>query len=378
MGELGLDKSNLRILVVIGTRPEALKMWPVINALRAYPEVDLKVCLTAQHRDLLDHFVSELQISVDADLNLMAHGQRLEDLSANLIPAIAEIYHRLKPSLVLVQGDTTSAILSAFVAFYGHIRVGHVEAGLRSGVRVLPFPEEMNRRLLGDLSDLHFAPTESARENLLNEGVDQDHVFVTGNTIIDTIKAFADRYPQLSEQPTILMTVHRREHHGNPIREIFAAVKNLAERHPELRIIYPVHPNPQVLNPAREILGDVSNVQLRKPMGYREFIAAMQSAWFLLSDSGGVQEEATALGKPVLLLRKETERPEGVTAGNVLPVGVESHRIIENVEMLLKDVDLRVKMSKVSKVFGQGDAGDRIARICVDFLKGDLSAEYHF
>jgi UDP-N-acetylglucosamine 2-epimerase (non-hydrolysing) len=355
------------ILVIIGTRPEAIKMWPVINWLKESSEIDLKVCLTAQHRDLLDQLITELEIPVDVDLNLMMHDQSLSEFGARLFTTIDKTYNNLEPDMILVQGDTSSAVLAALAAFYRRIFVGHVEAGLRTGVRLRPFPEEMNRRLLADLADLHFAPTERARKNLLAEGVKESSIFVTGNTVIDTVQAFSVR-GVVTKRPAILLTVHRRESFGAPLREIFGAVATLAECHPELQIICPIHPNPEVQGPAREILGGIANIRIVNPMGYREFISMMQSVWFMLSDSGGVQEEATALGCPVLLLRKETERPEGIAVGNVLSVGASRQTILETAESLIGDEEQRNRMSKVSQVFGAGYAGKHIARICVDFL----------
>jgi UDP-N-acetylglucosamine 2-epimerase (non-hydrolysing) len=362
------ELNHSSILIIIGTRPEAIKMWPVVQAFKKYSTNEVKVCLTAQHRQLLDQFVKELQIPVHVDLDLMTPEQSLENLSIRLIPEIGSVFRSIKPNLVLVQGDTTSAALSAFVSFYAKIPVGHVEAGLRTDNRFRPFPEEMNRRMLADLCDLHFAPTESAKQNLLAEGVDIEHIFVTGNTVIDTVRHFAQKTPQC-EKPTILMTVHRRESFGEPIRNIFQAVKKLAGHHPELTITFPVHPNPQVLKPANEIIGHISNIKLVEPMPYLAFISAMQSAWFILSDSGGVQEEATALGRPVLLLRSETERPEAVLAGNVVSVGANIDAIFHASEALIRDEKLRNQMSRVSYVYGNGTAGEHIARICMTFLK---------
>lgn len=362
------DRTNLRVMVVIGTRPEAIKLWPVIRVFRMHPEVQLHVCLTAQHRDLLDMFVRELDVRPDSDLNLMQADQSLAELSSRLIPAITELFSRERPDMVLVQGDTTSAALSALAAFYMHIYVGHVEAGLRSGNRYSPFPEEVNRRMVTSLADIHFAPTEHARLNLVSEGVGADDVFVTGNTVIDAVRAMAGEREQ-SQSPRILITAHRRENFGEPLRQIFRGIRMVAARRPQLEIVYPVHPNPNVYGVAQEMLGGAENIRLCAPMGYREFVSEMQKAWFVVSDSGGVQEEATALGKPMLLLRKETERPEGIEAGNIRRVRLEAAAVAGEIELLLDDAGLRRSMTKVSDVYGDGHAAERIVDHCLTFLQ---------
>jgi len=355
-------------MVVIGTRPEAIKMWPVIQALKAVPKCHIHVCLTAQHREMLDMFVAELGIEPDSDLDLMSKGQTLAELSARLIPAFSDLLQQQKPDLVLVQGDTTSAALAALTAFYGEVYVGHVEAGLRSGNRRSPFPEEVNRRMAAVLADLHFAPTEQAKRNLLAEGVEAGSILVTGNTVIDAVRIMAGK-AEPSTTPRVLITAHRRENFGEPLRQIFAGIREVASTHPEVDLIYPVHPNPNVQGPAYDMLGGISNVHLCPPMGYREFINEMQKAWFIVSDSGGVQEEATALGKPVLLLRRETERPEGVAAGNVLPVSLDRQAVSKEMETMLFDNRQRESMMRVSTVFGDGHAARRIAEHCLAFLK---------
>jgi len=362
------EASKHKIMVVIGTRPEAIKMWPVIRALEAHPACQPHVCLTAQHRDMLDMFVAELGIHPDSDLDLMRSGQTLAELSGRLIPAFSGLLQEHKPDLVLVQGDTTTAALSALTAFYNNIYVGHVEAGLRSGNRRSPFPEEVNRRMTASLTDLHFAPTGQAESNLLAEGIPADAIWVTGNTVIDAVKGMAGDVEQ-SATPRVLMTAHRRENFGAPLQEILAGIRKVAEEHPELEIVYPVHPNPNVNGPAHEVLGDLPNVHLTAPMGYRAFVSEMQKAWFVVSDSGGVQEEATALGRPVLLLRKETERPEGVAAGNVHPVLLEKDAVASAVQEMLDNNELRQSMMKVSDVFGDGNAARRIVDASVGFLQ---------
>lgn len=355
-------------MVVIGTRPEAIKMWPVIRALEAHPACVPHVCLTAQHRDMLDMFVAELGIHVDSDLDLMRDGQTLAELSGRLIPAFSDVLQKHRPDMVLVQGDTTTAVLAALTAFYNDIYVGHVEAGLRSGNRRSPFPEEVNRRMTASLADIHFAPTEQARANLLAEGVSGDAVLITGNTVIDAVKGMVGS-GELSSTPRVLMTAHRRENFGAPLQEILAGIKKVASEYPQLEIVYPVHPNPHVKGPAYSVLGGLANVHLCPPMGYRDFVTEIQKAWFVVSDSGGVQEEATALGRPVLLLRTETERSEGMLTGNVRAVPLDEASVATAVRDMLLDRELRRSMMKVSDVFGDGVAAQRIVSSSVAFLQ---------
>ncbi len=362
------DSAQFTVMVAIGTRPEAIKLWPVIEQLGKTEGINLHVCLTAQHRDLLDMFVQELGIPVHSDLNLMKSGQTLGELSGRLIPAVDELLHKLKPDLVMVQGDTTTAALTSLTAFYAGIRVAHVEAGLRSGDKWSPFPEEVNRRVATVVADLHFAPTPQARENLLAEGVADQAIVVTGNTVIDAVQHMAKESHQ-SASPRILMTAHRRENFGAPLQEIFKGVKQIAERFPEVTIVYPVHPNPNVREPAHAMLEGLTNVQLLEPLGYQDFVSEMQQSWFIVSDSGGVQEEATALGRPVLLLRNETERPEGVEAGNVAQVLLQAGEVEKAIAELLEDEAKRSRMSRISDVYGDGCASVRIASSTLTFLQ---------
>jgi len=362
---------QFKVMVVMGTRPEAIKLWPVVQAFEKCDAVDLHVCLSAQHRDMLDMFVAELGIQVHSDLDLMRSGQSLAGLSSRLIPAMDQLLHDEKPDLVIVQGDTTTASLSALTAFYSHVFVAHVEAGLRSGDRYSPFPEEVNRRMVGVIADIHFAPTAQAKEYLLSEGVHESRVWVTGNTVIDAVKQVAKNIGQ-SKEPRVLMTAHRRENFGEPIRKILSGIREVAGKYPSLQIIYPVHPNPQVQQPAYEMLGEVPNIKLCEPLGYHDFVAEMQKAWFIVSDSGGVQEEATALGRPVLLLRNETERPEGIAAGNVKQVELSAEAVVDEVSLMLENHGLRAQMAKVSDVFGDGLASEKILHYSLTFLKSRL------
>jgi len=360
--------NRFKVMVVIGTRPEAIKLWPVVQVFKQCAEIDVHVCLSAQHRDMLDMFVQELNIDVDSDLNLMRSGQTLAQLSSRLIPAVDKLLQVEKPDLVVVQGDTTTAALTALTAFYNQTPVAHVEAGLRSGDRYSPFPEEVNRQMVGVIADIHFAPTMQARDNLLAEGVNPKHVWVTGNTVIDAVRQVAQGVPQ-SATPRVLMTAHRRENFGAPLQAILQGVRAAAEAHPSLVLVYPVHPNPQVKEPVYRILGNTPNIQLCEPLGYHDFVTEMQKAWFMVSDSGGVQEEATALGRPMLLLRNETERPEGLAAGNIQQVELSAAAVTKAMSRMLEDASLRESMAHVSDVFGDGQAAGKILQHTLSFVQ---------
>lgn len=355
-------------LCVIGTRPEAIKMAPVILALQQAPWARVRVLATAQHREMLDEALSLFGIQPDIDLNIMRTGQTLPDLTARLLTSLDKVLAEEAPHVVLAQGDTTTVLATALAAFYRRIPFCHVEAGLRTGDFDNPFPEEMNRVLAGHLARLHFAPTERASSNLLKEGIPADRIFVTGNTVIDALLSVAARDVPLDMQipaakRIVLLTAHRRENFGVPMEEIFGAVKTLAERHPELHFVYPVHPNPRVAEPAGRRLGNVSGVTLCPPLGYLQLVALMKRAWLILTDSGGLQEEAPALGKPVLVLRDETERPEAVEAGVARLVGTNQDAIISAVEQLLTDATSHQSMARGVSPYGDGRSAARIADI---------------
>lgn len=362
-----------RILAVVGTRPEAIKMAPVIRALRAAPWADVRVLATAQHRQMLDQVLDAFAIVPDIDLDIMAPGQTLPELTSRLLSRLDEVFAREQPDVVLIQGDTTTVMTAALAAFYRRIAVGHVEAGLRTGDLHNPFPEEMNRVVAGRLSRWHFAPTEGARDNLLREGFDPAAVHVTGNTVIDALLEVVRRDAPLPvEVPAgrrmVLVTAHRRENFGAPFREVCLAIRDLADRHEDAHFVYPVHPNPNVSGPAHEILSGHARITLCPPLDYLPFVAAMKRAYLVLTDSGGVQEEAPALGKPVLVMRRETERPEAVAAGVVRLVGPVRDAIVAEVSRLLDDPDAYAGMAKGVSPYGDGHAAARIA----DILKRDL------
>lgn len=361
----------MNILVVLGTRPEAVKMAPVIRALRQHPAgPSVQLCLTAQHRELLDQALALFGLPVDYDLNIMRPGQSLSGLTAAVLSGLEPVLASTQPDLVLVHGDTSTSFAAALAAFYHHIPVGHVEAGLRTHHRTQPFPEEINRRLTDSLCTHHFAPTEGARQNLLLENIDPAHILVTGNTVVDALLhalghpcAFED--PLLEalgrERPLVLVTAHRREIFGTAFGEICRALRSIAEEHPEVDLVFPVHPNPNVRDAAQALLGGCERIHLIEPVEYLPFVHLMKKATLILTDSGGIQEEAPSLGVPVLVLREVTERPEAVEAGTARVVGTRHDAIVSAASELLADPAARGRMVKAENPFGDGHAGERIA-----------------
>ncbi len=360
-----LSKTMKKILCIIGTRPEAIKMAPVVLALKKEPWINVRVLATAQHRHMLDQVLNFFNIEPDIDLNIMRPNQALSTLTARLLLELDDVLQAEKPDFVLAQGDTTTVMSVALACFYHHIPFGHVEAGLRTWDMSNPFPEEANRVIAGRLARWHFAPTESSRQNLLREGVNDGDIIVTGNTVIDALLMTAARDIELDieldeSKRLILVTSHRRENFGEPFRNICRALNALAENNPDIQILYPVHPNPNVKDVAYEILSNRSNIILCEPLDYAPFIVAMKRAYFIISDSGGVQEEAPALGKPVLVLREETERPEAVEMGVVKLVGPNYQRIVEEAQLLLDDIEAYRGMARGISPYGDGKAAERI------------------
>jgi UDP-N-acetylglucosamine 2-epimerase (non-hydrolysing) len=355
------------IQCVIGTRPEAIKMAPVVGALRAHPAgFRVTVVATAQHREMLDQILENFAIRPEIDLDIMSEGQSLPQLTARLLPALDRVLGETSPDFVLAQGDTATVLITALAAFYRHIPFGHVEAGLRTHDRARPFPEEMNRTLVGRLATRHYAPTEGAAANLRAEGVPTEAISVTGNTVIDALFHMVELEPQLPfalppGRRMVLVTAHRRENFGAPFEQILAAIAALADAHPDIEIVYPVHPNPDVRGPAHRRLGGVARVRLIEPLDYAGFVAAMRRSHLIISDSGGVQEEAPALGKPVLVLRTVTERPEAVAAGVVKLVGVDAATIVREAGRLLTDPAAYAAMATGVSPYGDGHAAERIA-----------------
>lgn len=376
---MGGGISGMRYLLVFGTRPEAIKMAPLVRALSdaaSHVDIDVRVCVTAQHREMLDHVLQLFEIEPDVDLNLMRPGQDLTDITAHVLTSMRSVLRDMRPDRVLVHGDTTTTFAASLAAYYERIRVGHVEAGLRTGNIYAPWPEEMNRKLTGAIADAHFAPTASARDNLLREGVSEQNIFVTGNTVIDSLldvahriredeqlaDELASRFPFLrSDRRLILVTGHRRENFGEPFERLCRALATLASRD-DVQIVYPVHLNPNVQEPVRRILGGLSSdaVSLIDPVDYVEFVYLMTRAHIIITDSGGVQEEAPSLGKPVLVMRETTERPEAVAAGTVRLVGTDEERIVAEATQLLEDEEHYRRMSEARNPYGDGQAAARI------------------
>jgi UDP-N-acetylglucosamine 2-epimerase (non-hydrolysing) len=361
----------LKVFFILGTRPEAIKMAPVIQHMsRQHHKVVSKVCVTAQHRHMLDQVLNLFRIFPDYDLNIMHGGQTPTSITIEILRKIEPILQSERPDWVLVQGDTTTVMTVSLAAFYHDIKVGHVEAGLRTHDKHQPFPEEINRRLTGVVADCHFAPTENAADNLRREGVSPDQIFVTGNPVIDAIQqvgamGFDPRESVLRDIPfgkkkIILVTAHRRENFGNKMEEICGALKLIAENSGDVHLAFPVHLNPNVWDPVHRMLGNISNITLTPPLDYLTLVHLMKSSYLVLTDSGGIQEEAPSLGVPVLVLRQVTERPEAVAAGTVRVVGTDRHRIIAEVEELLRDGRAYRKMARAVNPYGDGRASARI------------------
>lgn len=368
-------QNRKKVMVVFGTRPEAIKMAPVIRALRQQESILCQVTVTAQHREMLDQVLKLFNMVPDFDLDLMRHGQTLTEITTQALIGLKEVFQRELPDLVLVHGDTTTTFVAALAAFYAQIPVGHVEAGLRTGNKFSPFPEEMNRKLTGVLADFHFAPTETAKRNLLSEGVAPEKIFVTGNTVIDalldTVKpeySFSDPHirtilRQGEKSRMILVTTHRRENLGEPMRQIYQALKSALELFPDTYIIFPVHKNPEVRKVVSEVLGTHPRVNLVEPMDYEPFVNIMARSYLILTDSGGIQEEAPSLGIPVLVVRDTTERPEAVVAGTVILVGTEYENVFSELKHLIGDQTSYQKMAMATNPYGDGRAAERIAKI---------------
>jgi UDP-N-acetylglucosamine 2-epimerase (non-hydrolysing) len=370
-----------RVLAIFGTRPEAVKMAPVIKALKGCPEIEARVCVTAQHREMLDQVLNLFDIHPDIDLNLMRPNQTLAKLTADILTHLNPVLQSEKPDWVLVQGDTTSVMAAALLCYYNHIYVGHVEAGLRTYDKWQPFPEEINRRVAGVCADLHFAPTEHSRQNLLREGVADKVIVMTGNPVVDALNEIVrrpappetqkllERLGILSgKKQLVLITAHRRENFGEPLKDVCRALRNLAEAYPDrLQLVYPVHLNPNVTETIYPMLGNVPNITLLKPLDYLPLVHMMKHSTLVLTDSGGIQEEATCLGKPTLVLRNVTERPEGVEAGVLKLVGTDPELIMQSARHLLDDPAAYQAMANVKNPFGDGHTSERIVQAILQY-----------
>jgi len=364
-----------KILTVFGTRPEAIKMAPLVSALAVDPRFDARLCVTAQHREMLDQVLDLFDLRPEHDLDIMSPGQSLHQITSRILTGMAEVLEAERPDMVLVHGDTATTMASSLAAYYAQVPVGHVEAGLRTGNLYSPWPEEGNRRLAGALAACHFAPTEGARDNLLAENVDPGRILVTGNTVIDALLGVRDRiaadpalkarlaaqFPFLEPgRPMILVTGHRRESFGGGFERICQALARIAKTHPQAQIVYPVHLNPNVREPVNRLLRDLPNVHLIEPLDYLPFVHLMGAAHLIVTDSGGIQEEAPSLGKPVLVMRETTERPEAVAAGTVRLVGTDVDRITDEVGRLMDDPAAYEAMSRAHNPYGDGRACARI------------------
>ncbi|MFO3724675.1 non-hydrolyzing UDP-N-acetylglucosamine 2-epimerase [Pseudomonas sp. HLMP] len=363
------------VMMVFGTRPEAIKMAPLARVLREWPEIDLHICSTGQHREMLEQVLDAFGLSVDQDLKVMTRNQTLNGLARDLLDKLEQTYAQIQPDIVLVHGDTTTSFIAALAAFHRHIPIGHVEAGLRTGNLQQPWPEEANRRLTGVLADLHFTPTSKSADNLLREGVPATHVEITGNTVIDALLWMRDHLTQTAWKPAsdsplavlrddqrlVLITGHRRENFGAGFERICLALAELALRYPDVQFVYPVHLNPHVQQAVYGVLSHQPNIHLVAPQDYQHFVWLMDRAYLILTDSGGIQEEAPALGKPVLVLRKVTERPSVLEGGTVKLVGTQTERIVRETSQLLDAPQAYAQMARVFTPFGDGHASERIA-----------------
>ncbi len=358
----------IRVMTIFGTRPEAVKMAPVVQHLRASPDFTPIVVVTAQHREMLDQVTRLFGIVPDHDLDIMLPEQSLEDITTRALVGLSRVLREARPAIVLVQGDAHTTFIGALAAFYQRIPIGHIEAGLRTADKYQPFPEEMNRRMTSALADLHFAATPTARRNLLREGIDGRTIFVTGNTVIDALYAVKDLpgippppgLPPLRDRRLLLVTTHRRENWGEPLRQIYLALGELLERFADVELVFSVHPNPLVRRVVDEVLGGHPRAHLIEPPDYGPWVQLEQQAYLILTDSGGIQEEATSLGRPALVLREVTERPEGVQAGTLRLVGTDRRRIVEEAAQLLTDPDAYRAMAQARNPYGDGRAAERI------------------
>ncbi|MEH7275469.1 non-hydrolyzing UDP-N-acetylglucosamine 2-epimerase [Neobacillus vireti] len=362
-------KNQLKVMTVFGTRPEAIKMAPLVKELANYNEkIDSIVTVTAQHREMLDQVLNIFDIKPDYDLNIMKDRQSLIDVTTRCLEGLNKVFQEVKPDIVLVHGDTSTTFVASLAAFYNSIPIGHVEAGLRTRNKYSPYPEEMNRQLTGVLADLHFSPTTQSKENLLVENKREASIFVTGNTAIDALKTTVkDHYSHpvldnLGSDRLVLMTAHRRENLGKPMENMFNAIRRLVEKHEDIQVVYPVHMNPVVREIANRVLGENNRIHLIEPLDVIDFHNFASRAYLILTDSGGVQEEAPSLGVPVLVLRDTTERPEGVTAGTLKLAGTDEETIYQLADELLSDKEAHDIMSKASNPYGDGQASERIVK----------------
>ncbi|KNF09723.1 putative UDP-N-acetylglucosamine 2-epimerase [Gottschalkia purinilytica] len=370
---------KIKVLTVFGTRPEAIKMAPVVKRLNENENIEHKLCVTAQHREMLDQVLDVFKISPDYDLNIFKSGQTLSDITTKSLQGLENVIKDFKPDILLVQGDTTTVFAGALAGFYNGVKIGHIEAGLRSGDLYSPYPEEANRKLTGILTSFHFAPTEQSRENLIKEGYDDRKIYITGNTAIDALlEVVTDDYKFENEllnnldydgKKIILVTSHRRENIGKPMENIFSAIKEIVEKNSDVEVVFPIHLNPKVREIANNILKGNDRIHLIDPLDYLPFANLQKRCYFIVTDSGGIQEEAPTLGKPVLVVRKETERPEGIEAGTAKLLGLEKENIFKEIDLLINDKDEYNKMANAVNPYGDGTAAQKIVNIIVESSK---------
>lgn len=357
----------IKVMSIFGTRPEAIKMAPLVKELERRKKIESIVCVTAQHREMLDQVLNTFDIKPNYDLNIMKQGQSLADVTTRALVGLEEVIKEVKPDIVLVHGDTTTTFAGALAAFYNQVAIGHVEAGLRTYDKYSPFPEEMNRQYVDRMADMYFAPTEISKNNLLKENIEECKIYITGNTAIDAMSTTVDKsytHPELEwikpGEKMILLTAHRRENLGEPMRHIFRGIKRIVDEFDDVKVIYPIHMNPRVREVANEVFGDADRVKLIEPLEVFDFHNFQNKSYIILTDSGGIQEEAPSLGKPVLVLRDTTERPEGIAAGTLKLVGTDEEVIYEETKKLLTNKEEYEKMSKASNPYGDGHASERI------------------
>ena len=365
----------IKVMSIFGTRPEAIKMAPLVKELEKRKNIESIVCVTAQHREMLDQVLETFDIKPDYDLNIMKQGQTLGDVTTRALSGLEEVIKEARPDIVLVHGDTTTTFAGALAAFYNQVAIGHVEAGLRTDNKYSPYPEEMNRQMVDRLSDMYFAPTEISKNNLLKENIDESKIYITGNTAIDAMSTTIDKNYTHKElewikpgERMILLTAHRRENLGEPMRHIFRAIKRIVDEFDDVKVIYPIHMNPKVREVANEVFDGDDKVKLIEPLEVFDFHNFQNKSYIILTDSGGIQEEAPSLGKPVLVLRDTTERPEGISAGTLKLVGTDEDIIYEETKRLLTDSKEYERMSKASNPYGDGHASERIVDAIVEYF----------
>ena len=371
--------AEIKVMSIFGTRPEAIKMAPLIKELEKRKEIKSIVCVTAQHREMLDQVLDTFKIKPDYDLNIMKHGQTLADITTRALIGLEEVIKDCQPDLVLVHGDTTTTFAGGLAAFYNQIAIGHVEAGLRTNDKYSPYPEEMNRQMVDCLTDMFFAPTDLSKKNLLDENIPEEKIYVTGNTVIDAMATTVKEdytHPELDwikpGEKMILLTAHRRENLGEPMRHIFKGIKRVVDEFDDVKVLYPIHLNPKVRDVANEVFKDCDRVKLIEPLEVFDFHNFQNKSYIILTDSGGIQEEAPSLGKPVLVLRDTTERPEGIEAGTLKLVGTNEDMVYQETRRLLIDKNEYEKMSKASNPYGDGHASERIVDAIIKRSKDKL------